>query len=295
LAKGLTSTKHFGFSPLAMHRLLELLGTEAIHGIGQDADVAENLGVGTVQLEALGAWARFAGLIECNENRIGLSAVGRLVYGFDPKLTDICTWWAIHCQLAFNYAVWTVLPGMPPGKYSLEEIDAELHKLAEDVSQRTVHNARRALVSALAQTPLGQHLGLVHLESDGRRIIEITKLPIRYGDVPLAAVGYALTDWARRAQTSGAALASLAAPDGPGPVLHMSEGVLERYLMDIDGAYKGRVLRYSRTAGLDQAYFQAGVKPLHVLASHYINAQEGLDWPEALQRAQEEVTALDGS
>jgi len=286
---------NFGFTASAMQSLLATLTERTLDAIGRDAQLAQEVGVGTVQLEALGAWMRLAGLTQRNENGVQLSDLGAIICMFDPKLNDIGTWWAIHCQLAFNYAVWTVLPGMPPGKYSLEEIDAELHKLAEDVSQRTVHNARRALVSALAQTPLGQHLGLVHLESDGRRIIEITKLPIRYGDVPLAAVGYALTDWARRAQTSGAALASLAAPDGPGPVLHMSEGVLERYLMDIDGAYKGRVLRYSRTAGLDQAYFQAGVKPLHVLASHYINAQEGLDWPEALQRAQEEVTALDGS
>jgi len=278
-----------------MQRLLTLLRTGTVQAITQDANVAQTVGIGTVQLEALGAWMRFAGLTKRNENGVQLSDLGRIICTFDPKLSDIGSWWTIHCQLAFNYVVWAILSGIPAGKYDLGEIDAELHKLAAGISQRTVHNARKALVNALAQTPLGQRLGLVELESDGRRIVAITKLPVRHGQVPLAAVAYALLEWACRNDTSGAALETLASPGGPGPVLHMSEGVLERYLMDIDGAYEGRVLRYSRTAGLDQVYFQGGMDPLYVLASHYIHAQQGLDWPDALQRGTEEVRALDGS
>ena len=65
--------------------------------------------------------------------------------------------------------------------------------------------------------------------------------------------------------------------------------------MEIDGAYRGQVLRYSRTAGLDQAYFKSEVSPLQVLASHYLHVQEKLDWPAALQRAQEEVPFEDAT
>ena len=73
----------------------------------------------------------------------------------------------------------------------------------------------------------------------------------------------------------------------------MSEGALERYLIEIDGAYRGRVLRYSRTANLNEAYLRDDVTPLQVLVTHYLHEQEGLDWPDALHRATEEVPAAD--
>jgi len=105
----------------------------------------------------------------------------------------------------------------------------------------------------------------------------------------MAVVAYALLDWARGEQLGSAALESLAAPGGPGPILHMSEGALERYLIEVDGAFRGRVLSYIRTAGLNEAYFKAEVTPLQVLASHYVRQSEGLEWPQALERAEREV------
>jgi len=149
------------------------------------------------------------------------------------------------------------------------------------------------VIRALDETPLGRELGLVELESDGRRVVGLKKLAVRYGQAPMAAVAYALLDWARREEMPSAGLESLVAPGSPGQALHMSEGVLERYLIEIDGAFRGRVLSYSRTAGLNEAYFRPEVTPLQVLTSHYIRAREDVPWTEALDRAQAETGAAD--
>jgi len=150
------------------------------------------------------------------------------------------------------------------------------------------------VVNTLLYTPLGR-LGLIELVQEGARVTEVRKLRVRHGQAPMAAVAYALLDWAAREEMSSASLETLAGPEGPGPILHMSEGALERYLLDIHGAFRGAVLTYSRTAGLNEARFKEGITPLQVLASHYLHEQEGLSWPEALERAKEEVERISGA
>ncbi|MGQ9730509.1 MAG: DUF4007 family protein [Candidatus Zipacnadales bacterium] len=177
-------------------------------------------------------------------------------------------------------------------EYVVDELDRGLKLLAPQRTERTVRNARTALIRALADTPLGSGLGLVRLESDGKRVTGLVKLPVRYGGAPMAAVAYAVLDWAARQQLGSAALETLAAEEGPGPVLHMSEGTLERYLLDIDGAFRGRVLSYSRTANLNEVYFKREVTSLDVLASHYLRERQRLEWPQALAQAQEEVAKI---
>lgn len=249
-----------------------------------------------MQLESLGAWLRFAGLVESSRNTVSLSDLGILVHAHDPRLADPATWWIIHWNLARNYVVWHILSQLAYVVHRVEDIDAALMELAPGRSARTIRNARIALVKTLEQTPLGSELGIVSLEVEGGRVTGLEKLRVRHhGDAPMVVVAYALLDWAKGEQLGSAALESLAAPGGPGPILHMSEGALERYLIEVDGAFRGRVLSYSRTAGLNEAYFKTGVTPLQVLASHYLREREGVEWLEALERAQEEVEGEVGS
>jgi hypothetical protein len=285
----------FGFSPLAAELLLSRLSAGAVARIGRDETLATELGIGTVQLDALGAWLRLAGLTYRDEAGLGLSAFGRTVARFDPHLSEPATWWAIHWGLASSYVVWSCLAALEYASISADEVESALRALASDVSERTVRNARVSLFSALDQTPLGQRLGLFELVRDNRRILAINKLRVRHGTAPMAAIAYALLDWARQEETTAAGIERLAGPGGPGPILHLSEGDLERYLMDIDASFGGRVLKYARTASLDTAYFKEEVTPLQVLAAHYMQAQQRLGWSEALECAQQEVPADDAA
>lgn len=274
--------------------MLDKIGRSVVRTTNRDPELAQELGIGTVQLEALGAWMRLAGLTATEKRELSLSHFGQLLQLRDPGLREDASWWAMHWQLANNYIIWALLGSLPDGLHEIEAVDRALAAERPDVSPHTISNARAALVLALDQTPLGQSLGLVQLQSDERRVVALDKLRISHGQAPMAAVAYALLDWAQRNGTSGAALESLANHGGPGPILHMSDGVIERYLMDIHHSYDGRVLSYSRTAGLDQASFRADVDPLHVLASHYLHEREGLSWTAALEKAQQEEPPDDG-
>lgn len=283
----------FGLSVKAMRQVMPMLASGSIGAFGRDETLAHQLGIGTVQLEALGAWMRLAGLVSKRQDGVELSPIGRIVHKFDPEVAATATWWAIHANLARQYSAWYALAWLPYQFVTFADIEAALSQLAPQTSARTLKNARLSVVRTLDDTPIGQQLGLFRVETEGNKTTGLTKLPVRHGQAPMAAVGYAILDWARREGLSSVGLTSLAAPDGPGPILHMSEGALERYLIEIDGAYRGRVLTYSRTANLNEAYIRAEVTPLQVLASHYLHEQEGLDWPEALDRATEEVPGTD--
>jgi hypothetical protein len=289
MSSGLTSTKHFGFTPAWLRDGLQAVQRDDVRSFSGNPELAHELGMGAIQLEALGAWMRLGGFVVRDANALCLSAFGRLVAALDPHVSHPATWWAIHWRLSRGYPAWTVISAAEHGAVPAARLAELLGGVAPEASASTVRNARTALLRALEDTPLGRDLGLVRLESDGRRITGLTKLPVRYGGAPMAAVAYAVLDWARAEELRSAALESLAAADGPGPILHMSEGVLERYVMEIDSAYRGQVLRYARTAGLNEVYLEQEVTPLQVLASHYLHERDGLEWPEALAKAAEEV------
>lgn len=289
MRSGLTATMHFGFTSASLQRALQEVSGGLLTTLGRDARGAELVGIGTVQLEALGAWMRFAGLVARSPDGVQLTQLGRCIHDNDPSLADAATWWVLHWELAHSYTVWAVLAGLPAGFVDVTAIEGALQAAAPKVSDRTIKNARAALMRALEDTPLGQELGIVQLDYDGQRLNGLTKLAVRHGQVPMAAVAYALTDWSMRESMPSAALDSLAATAGPGPVLHMSEGAIERYLTEIDGAFRGQVLSYSRTAGLNEAYFRQDILPLQLLLSHYMCAREGLASTEALARAREEL------
>ncbi|MCX7600304.1 MAG: DUF4007 family protein [Armatimonadetes bacterium] len=286
--RGLTATMHFAFTTGALRRALGLLAGGELRSFGRDPELSQSLGLGTVQVEALGAWMRFAGLTRRSSARVELTPLGRLIFRWDSGLDDVATWWVLHWELSSNYVVWNLLAHLEYRTYTLAELDEAVQGLAEDCSPRTARNARLSLVKALEDTPLGQQLGIVRLESDGKKMTGLTKLAVRHGQAPTGAVGYALADWARRRRMTSAALETLAARGGPGGALHMSAGVLERYLLEIDAAFGGQVLTYSLTAGLNETYFKE-VSPLQILAAHYLRQRGDLGWREAFQEAAREL------
>lgn len=289
MSSGLTGTKHFGFTPSWLRDGLQAIGRGDVRTLSGNPELAHELGMGAIQLEALGAWMRLGGLVVRDANALRLSSFGGLVGTLDRQVSEPASWWAIHWGLARGYPAWGAISAVEYGLVTVARLDGVLGAIAPDASSSTVKNARTALLRALEDTPLGRDLGLVRLESDGRRVTGLTKLSVRYGGAPMAAVAYALLDWARSEGLRSAPLESLAAADGPGPILHMSEGALERYVMEIDGAFRGRVLSYERTAGLNEVYLKQEVTPLQVLASHYLRERDGLEWAEALTKAAEEV------
>lgn len=297
MRKGLTGTKHFGLDEMRLSVALRQIASGELSSFsGKRArKPVQTVGTGVTKLEALGAWMRFGGLVTRSRDGVQLSALGRCLYQWDGELSDDATWWVLHWQLANNYLVWRVLSRLPQGRHEVSHIEQALQQLSPEASVSTIKNARLALMAALAGEPIREKLGLVELEYKGKRVSGLRKLAVRHGQAPMAAVAYALLDWARREETGSAALETLAGPDGPGAVLHMSPGVLERYLVDIDGAFGGRVLSYSRTAGLSEAYFKPEVTPLQVLVSHYIQKRDGCPWPEALDRAKQEVGSEDAT
>lgn len=293
MTSGLTATMNFGFQPQAMVGALRELGAGSITSLGRDTALAQALGIGGVQLEALGAWMRLANLTKRADGVLKLSPLGRLVYTNDPSLVVPATWWTVHWELSLGYLPWRLLAGFSGDRLAIDALDRALAARVSRVSERTIRNARLAAVRALVDTPLGQRLGLVEWEEERGRVVALIGRRVHHGEIPLAAVGYAVLDWARREGASGAALEVLAAEGGPGPVLHLGVGDLERYLMDLHSDFGGQVLTYSRTADLDQAYFRSEVTPLQVLAAHYLRERENLSWAQALDRARQEVPADD--
>ncbi len=156
-------------------------------------------------------------------------------------------------------------------------------------SARTYRNARLAVILALRQTPLGNDLGLVQLEYSGNKVIGFEKCQVRHPNAPLAGITYGILAWVQRHGASGASLDELLADGAPGAALQLTAGELERYLMDIHTSFAGRVLTYSRTAGLDQAYFREDVTARAVYVAHFVRRAEGLSWPDALAKALAEV------
>lgn len=284
MPSGLSATMHFGFTPSAASRLMSEVAAGNVLRIGRDPALAQRLGIGTVQLEALGAWLRLSGLIESNRATVALTDAGALIWQYDPRLCDTVTWWTIHWRLSLGYAVWDILCDLPYGEHSAATLEAALQAAHPSVSAVTVRNARNALVKALQQTPLGSELGIVSIRTGGDSDIVLVKQRVRHEQAPLAAVAYALLDWTQRESVTSASLETLAAPRGPGGRLHMSEGALERYLMDIAATMGHEVLWYSRTSGLNEAYFGRGAPAIAVLRAHFLQraAEPPLSWGEAL-------------
>ncbi|MGQ9730508.1 MAG: DUF4007 family protein [Candidatus Zipacnadales bacterium] len=102
----LDATRSFGFTRMTCSRALEVVAQNRNLRSLRGPRLASQLGLGTVQLEALGAWMRFAALIRCETDYIILSPLGTVVRRNDPALNSPISWWAIHWQLASNYAVW---------------------------------------------------------------------------------------------------------------------------------------------------------------------------------------------
>lgn len=289
----LDAQQGFGFTRGLVCRAMAMACRDGLASGVSMEEIASTLGLGTRQAKGLLAWMRLAGIIMSRTVSGGLTPLGTALASQDRDLADGVAWWVVHYQLSIGYRPWAMLAHLEFKSHPVDVISQRLTTEFPQSAERTRDNARQAIFRAIADTPIGQELGLFRLDSDGKKTTGLTKLPVRYGQAPMAAVGYAILDWARREELSSVGLTSLAAPDGPGPILHMSEGALERYLIELDGAYRGRVLTYSRTANLNEAYLRAEVTPLQVLASHYLHEQEGLDWLAALDRAIEEVPGTD--
>ncbi len=290
---GLTYTADFGIIPHALSRALAEVKEGEISSFGRDKVLAQRWGIGTVQVEALGAWMRLGGLLADDKNAKvkKLSAFGEVLFRYDPYLQASPTWWALHINLAQNYAAWQLLVILRYSAYTIAELDKILQEMFPDLSIRTLRNARQSVLRTLADTPLGNEIGIFKLEKIGGNEQSLSKLPIRYGQVPLGVVGYAVVDWMQRRGFRSVSLETLSAPEGVGPILHMSAGVLERYLLDLENTFRGRVLSYSRTASLNEVYLAPAITPLPLLVSQYIHEQAGLPWFEALERAMQEVPA----
>ncbi|MBC7289514.1 MAG: DUF4007 family protein [Armatimonadetes bacterium] len=140
---GLTATMHFGFSAAHASAALVRLASEGLR-FGRDAESARALGLGTVQLEALGAWMRYAGLVVRAGRQAQLTPFARLTIQYDPDLHLPLTWWAIHWHLATNYIVWRLLSRLGYRRYSIAELDSELASVAPEQSEQTIRNARQA-------------------------------------------------------------------------------------------------------------------------------------------------------
>ena len=260
--QALTATKHFGFTKDWLAK-----GLAFVEKYGREPrnDEAGELGIGTIQVEATRAWMRFAGLAGGD----GLTAVGRALLLHDPTVSDTGTWWTLHARLSRSYIAWHLLAVLPMRTFALDDLDHELRALAGQCSDHTILNARRSVISALFQTPVGTDLGLVRLVEEGRRVVALEKLQVRREAVPLPVFAYVVANWAKDCAGSSAPLERLAEPDAPGGIFHLSLGALERLLMEVEGAFGGTVLTYSRTAGLDEVYFHFQHSPLALLECYY--------------------------
>jgi len=272
MSVGLTATMGFGVSPEWLTAGLDLArASTGGQTFDRSPELALRLGIGTVQCEALGAWLRLAGLTQGMVSRDGgvVTGLGRTISGHDPRLGDRGTWWVIHYQWSRRYVVWRLLAELGLGNSTLDRVDRELAAGVGTRAARTVRNARRSLISALSQTPIGTDLGLVRLVEEGRRVVALEKAQVRREAIPLPVFAYVVANWAKDWAGSSAPLERLAEPDAPGGIFHLSLGALERLLMEVEGAFGGTVLTYSRTAGLDEVYFHFQHSPLALLECYY--------------------------
>ena len=76
MRKGLTSTKHFGFSASWLRAGLGCVADGAIISFSRAPELAAELGMGVIQLEALGAWMRYAGVVTSGPGGKPVDGVG---------------------------------------------------------------------------------------------------------------------------------------------------------------------------------------------------------------------------
>ena len=285
MGEGLTSTRGFGFSAGPAGRLVAMVASGEATAVGADPALAQRIGLGTVQLEGLGAWLRLAGFLASGRGAVALTPLGEVVHRHDPGLGDPCTWWVLHWELSKRYPVWGVMSGLSYEVHDTGTIDAALAAAHPGTSDRTIRNARLALLRALSETPLGQSLGIVSLSFAGGDVAGLEKRSVRHGEAPTAAVGYALLDWAREGGVTSAPLDVVARGSEVGGRLHMSDGVLERYAMELDQTLQRQAISYSRTAGLEEIYFKPDVEPLALLRARYTSQEQGITWCSALVAA----------
>lgn len=88
----------FGFNGKALSAALNGIAGKSLTRLGREQQSAMVLGMGTVQVDSLGAWMRFAGLIKESDEGVALTDLGRAMYKYDPRLADPATWWVLHWE-----------------------------------------------------------------------------------------------------------------------------------------------------------------------------------------------------
>lgn len=281
----LTPAYGFGFDGRSLARALSLLeGEPELFASHAREEASLKLGLGTIKVEALARWASCAGLIERSDHGHKLSALARIVMLHDPQLEETGTWWLIHEGLTRGHEPWgwyTCEFATSQRLFSVAELDEGIRSAFQVGSDRAAKNARRAMVLAMTETPLGPDLGLM-VEAGGGRF-ERRAAPA--DAVHPGIVACAILRWARMHKRWTASLDELLTDRGPALLFLYSRSALQAVLRRIQEAYRQSVLQLSTTAGLDSVTFGQNVLPLDLVEAYYVHQLGSQDPWEALRQA----------
>jgi len=243
-------------------------------------EAQRKLGLGSRQVLAIEYWLRVSGITESVGGETRLTAFGKAISDFDPRLEERETWYALHHYLASarnNASTYWLAFRRLPDTFSRQDLDYGLRMEFPGLSDRTYSDAATVFFSICTKTEISTLCRLVRV--DQHNIEKVQDPPL-----PLGLVAFALTHWVERTDVLTAHFSDLLGPDGPLRPFGVSPEALVNYLENIQERYDRRVTTHSQTAGLNSVAFARTLPSVSILRAAYREKLHRMDPLTALER-----------
>lgn len=231
------------------------------------------------------------GLASTKEKSLVPGEFSRLLWKYDPYLEDEVSLWAIHIELSSNFewaSSWYFLFNHYP--FLTFDEDTFVTHLSRFIFQRGLKKPTDASLKkdfrCIVRTYSPGHGASIESRSEDSLDCPLTVLGLlsylpntqsyrflvpSLQRLPGLAVAYALYRFSR---SLGKTLLKfedcLSAEQSPGRLLRLDTETLYRYLELLEAEYKGKLIRFSRTAGVNTVSLYEQYRPLEILERYYL-------------------------
>lgn len=281
--------KYFGFERSWISKAIKTLDEDGeIFAPNRREKAQLKIGIGIWQTVSLRDWLKAMKVIKKKkENFHVLTELGKLFLQFDRLVEEWGSWWTIHYQLSSNSNGIEIyhwfFNQFSPTQFSRNEMVSTLIDIKKDnFSSETIKRSVTSFLSVFRHTPLGDELMILKEVENGI----FQRFEPEAKRLHPAIVAYAILNWAKKRGRSTVNVKELLSSDeAPGKVFGLSARLLDNYLDEIKGRYRGKVLSVSRTAGLNSVTYDQNIKSLSLLRAYYLERLDRLEPMEALRKA----------
>jgi len=213
-------------------------------------EIARKTSLGPNYVRAVPRWAYGTGLLDLNYH---LTQFGRSVWMKDPSLANVATLWSMHYHMAapqgpgpsfWNHLVSNKL--RPGDTLETSQIALAIGNRIEEhgsqkIAQKTLTTTASVFLGTYSRSDGLGPLGLLEQVEAGKYLVKEPEPP------SLWVFAYVLADYWRAnwGEVPGVNLAQVTEPGGPGALLLMGSGTVNRYLGEIQSAGLAVVQRRS--------------------------------------------------